>query len=340
MKSGPLILCVMIAGCATRPTPVETRPPMETRSHEFVELIMASPARIVIEAEDGDRARRAARAAFDRMHRLERIISSWDPDSQSSRLVDAAPAAFEIAPQLQEALRRSLEMHRVTDGAFDLTTGSCIELWREARTNGRLPEESARTSARDRLGMDSITLEAGTARIERTGVTLNFGGIGKGLAVDEARRELEARGETRYLIDFDGEVRVGRPPADRSDWVVEIAGASEAEPLRIRATMRGLSTSGDLHQFVLIEGVRYSHVIDPRTGLGTTSGRQVTVITPEANATADALATAGCILTTAAFRKVIEVHHPQCSAIVRERVGDRTTITMIGDPPVSSADTP
>ena len=102
----------------------------------------------------------------------------------------------------------------------------------------------------------------------------------------------------------------------------------------------GVSTSGDLHQFVEIDGVRYSHVIDPGTGLGITTGRQVTVITPEANGVADALATAGCVLESDEFRRILETHHPLASAVVFERVDERTTIMLIGDPPVSVPEAP
>ena len=274
------------------------------------------------------------------MHRIERIISSWLPDSQSNQLAAAAPRWIEVSAELREVLHRSQAIHQETSGAFDLTTGPSIKLWRETRATGRLPDEQARIQARSGPGMSAIQLTANSARIERTGASLDFGGIGKGFAVEAARQELESRGETCFLIDFDGEIRVERPPPGRSDWVIEIGGAFKGTPLRIRTAMMGISTSGDLHQFVEIDGIRYSHVIDPRTGLGTTTGRQVTVITPEPNEVADALATAGCILEPNEFKAVLEAHHPRASAIIVERIDEQTTITMIGDPPVSALEAP
>ena len=336
----PIVVVVTTAwlsfGCSTPPTS-RTQP---TAAFEFVELIMASPARLTICTDDETQARRAARAAFDRMHRIERILSSWMTNSQSNRLVRAAPEFIVIPEELRGALARGSQIHQESGGAFDLTAGPCIELWRDTRATGRLPDERSRLAARARLGMEAIELKGPLARIARRGVTLNFGGIGKGIAVEAARVVLEEHGMDRFLIDFDGEIRVERPPPDRPAWVIEVQGLADEPVLLIGTTMMSLSTSGDLNQFVEIDGTRYSHVIDPRTGLGVTTGRQVTVFTPDGSDLADALATTGGVLDGDSFRTLLEQHHPRASAVVLERIDEETTITMIGDPPVSIPEAP
>ena len=104
--------------------------------------------------------------------------------------------------------------------------------------------------------------------------------------------------------------------------------------------MRTISTSGDLNQFVELDGIRYSHVIDPRTGLGCTSGRQVTVLTGLPHGIADALATTGCLLDLQRFERMLRAIDPNGSAIVFERADSTPTVTMIGHPPVDVADVP
>ncbi|MAJ45795.1 MAG: hypothetical protein CBC35_00535 [Planctomycetes bacterium TMED75] len=332
-----LLAALLGVGCTSAPS---SSPKQPIVPFEFVELIMASPARLKICTQEEAQARRAARAAFDRMHQIERILSSWMTNSQSNRLVRAAPEFIVIPEELRIALERGQQIHRESEGAFDLTAGPCIELWRETRSTGRLPEEHQRVAAHARLGMESIQLKGPLARINRRGVSLNFGGIGKGIAVEAARVVLEQHGINRFLIDFDGEIRAQRPPPDRPWWVIEVQSLGDEPSWLIKTTMMSVSTSGDLHQFVEIDGTRYSHVIDPRTGLGVTTGRQVTVFSTEGSDVADALATTGCVLDPAPFQKLLEEHHPQSSAIVLERIDQETTITMIGAPPVSIPEAP
>ena len=331
-----LLVGLLSAGCAAPPAQLEA--PID--SFEFVELVMASPARIVICAEDQGQARRSARAAFDRMHAVERTLSSWSPRSESSQLVRSAPDEVEISEQLGIVLELSQQLHRHSQGAFDLTAGPCIELWRSSRQRGRLPDEADRARAVALLGMESIELTPPRARINRSGVTLNFGAIGKGEAVWAAAELLRERGVERFLIDFDGELRVEAPPPGRSDWRIELAGNGLEVPLVLATRHRTISTSGDLSQYVEIDGTRYSHVIDPRTGLGCSSGRQVTVINDAPHGLADALATIGCVLETDEFARMLGSHYPETSAVVLTRDGERTRITVIGEPPVAAADAP
>ena len=133
MKCLPTLLAAgVLAGCA---------PQLER--HEYVELVMASPARIVLYAADEASARRTARATFDRLHELDRTLSDWNPDSELRRLVAAAPQARTTSTTLRDSIVGALEHARATDGAFDPTLGPLVTLWREARSARRLPDTAA-----------------------------------------------------------------------------------------------------------------------------------------------------------------------------------------------------
>ena len=172
-----------------------------------------------------------------------------------------------------------------------------------------------------------------------TRIELDFGAIGKGIALDAASRILDARGLNHHLINFDGEIVAGDPPPDKSSWEITILPTGTEDPFVIDAVRCAVATSGGVNQFVEIDGIRYSHVIDPSTGLGVDCARQVTVICPTAT-DADALATVGCILSTTRFEEILRTRFEDASAVVLENDGRSLTVTRIADPPVQAAAVP
>ncbi len=256
---------------------------------------MGVEARIVLYAADESRARCAARAAFDRMAHLDDVLSDWRGESELMRACREASSgrAVPISRDLCRVLVRAEELSAATDGAFDITVGPVVALWREARRTGQLPSDQARQEALARVGWRNVYVDAKacTLHLAREGMQLDLGGIGKGFAADEAIRTLAARGYRRALVAVGGDIAVGERPPGREAWEVAAANASgEMIPLR----SAGISTSGDAEQSVEIDGVRYSHIVDPRSGIGLTNGMQVTVIAPDAT-TSDAIATALCV---------------------------------------------
>lgn len=327
---GAMLLALAVLGSAC------TSPDLQR--HEFVELVMASPARLVIYAEDEQVARAAARSAYDRMHELDRTLSDWNRNSELSRLVAAAPEARTVSPLLRSATIEALRLSAATDGAFDPTIGPLVALWRRTRETGALPSDAERMQAGALVGIESIELDGDRMRLARRGTTLDFGGIGKGIALDEAGRTLDALGLPHHLIDLDGEIRAGQAPPEREAWRVSIADG-EAEAIELALVETTASTSGDLHQFVEIDGVRYSHVLDPGTGLGLTTPIQVTVIAG-AGSVSDALATAGCVLGPDRLRTLITDDFPEVSAVVTRRRDDALQVIRIGRIPVPAPDAP
>jgi len=167
---------------------------------------------------------------------------------------------------------------------------------------GRLPPDDQLAQARQAVGYRYLALDsvARTARLDRPGMRLDLGGIAKGYAVDEALKVLRAHGLPRALIDGGGDIRLGDPPPDRPGWRVELttvrADGERATQERLLAR-RAVATSGDTYRYVEVDGVRYSHILDPRTGMGLTDERLVPVIAPT-GMQADALASALSVLSS------------------------------------------
>ena len=266
---------------------------------EFTELHLGVAVRVVLYAPDDADARSAARAAFERIAALEDIMSDYRPASEVRRLVAAPPGQrVALSPELCTVLGAALEMARATDGAYDPTVGPLVELWRTARRTGRLPSERELSLSRAKVGWRRVQLDtaACAATIDVPGVQLDLGGIAKGFILDEALAVLAAHGIARALLEAGGDIVVGAPPPGKPGWRVGVPHADPVLVSRAAAISHAaISTSGDTEQFIEIGGERYSHIVDPRTGLGATSGALVTVIAPR-GIIADALATALAVM--------------------------------------------
>lgn len=272
------------------------------RRFEFTEPQMGLPFRIVLYAEDEATARRGAGIAFARIAELNSLLSDYDDHSELSRLSrsSATGAWVSLSDDLWRVLARGQDFARRSDGAFDMTVGPLVQLWRRARRQRELPPAHRLAEARRTAGWRLIEMNAARrqVRLAVPGMRLDLGGIAKGYAVQEALRTLQTRGISRALVTGGGDMATGDPPPGQEGWRVELAplDAPGAPPARhVHLRRMALATSGDVFQFVEIGGVRYSHIVDPRTGLGLTDHSLVTVIAPD-GMTADALATAVSVL--------------------------------------------
>lgn len=243
-------------------------------------------------APDSVVAERAARAAFQRIADLETALSDYRADSDLNRLHGGYRAGewTPISPTLARAMRTALELAERTDGAFDPTVGPLTALWRESRRTGRLPEPEVLAAARAKVGYRKVRVDGDRIRIEASGMRFDFGGIGKGMACDAALEALSGEGVTQALVEGGGDIAASGPPPGETGWRVEVPDL----PLTVRLAHAALSSSGDRYQFVQIGGRRYSHIVDPTTGLGLPPGRSSTLVGPQ-GAVTDALATAECV---------------------------------------------
>ncbi len=266
------------------------------------------PVRLVVYDTSAEAAKTACRAAYATVARLEDVFSDWRPASELSRLCEQAGGpAQPVGPELFGVLQRAVQLAQATDGRFDPTVGPLVRLWRQARESGRLPDPDELAVARRLVDYRLLQLDpaAGTVRLARAGMRLDLGAIAKGYIVDQALATLREQGIASALIEAGGDMLVGDPPPGREGWSVSIPDVAPGEPPRtVVLANQAISTSGDTQRFVEIDGVRYSHIVDPRTGYGLTTRVAATVIAADA-LTSDGLATAACLLDEAAAQRLI-----------------------------------
>jgi len=269
--------------------------------YEFTEPHMGTRFRIVLYAPDAAAASRAATAAFARIARLDDTMSDYNPGSELmslSRQAGGPPA--HVSEDLFRVLEKSQKLAERTHGAFDITAGPVIRLWRRARRRSELPNPHELAQARRLVGYQALRLDAAnrTAQLLKPGMQLDLGGIAKGFAAEEALAVLRQQGINRALVAGGGDIAVGAPPPGKEGWRIGIAPleSPDAPPTHfLMLRDAGVSTSGDSEQYVEIGGRRYSHIIDPRTGEALKGRRSVTVVAPRATDT-DSLATAISVL--------------------------------------------
>lgn len=295
---------------------------------------------VILYAGDEATARAAADAAFARIAALEQIMSDYDPDSELMRLCQSPPGRpVAVSRDLFEVLQRAQQLAAATDGAFDVTIGPLARLWRRARRTGELPPPVALARARESVGWQKLRLDPRrrTVTLLAPGMQLDLGGIGKGYAADAARAVLKQRGVRRALIAAGGDIAVGDPPPGRPGWRISIAmpqshlsaapaasqGGPSGTPLRLAPLLlynAAVSTSGDTEQFVEIGGRRFSHILDPRTGLGLTERVQVTVVARRAT-DSDSVATALSVLGLERGLAWVEQRRDLAALVVRNTGG-------------------
>ncbi len=286
---------------------------------EYRQTRMGMAVRVVLYAPHDTTARRAGQAAFRLMEDLENVLSSYRSSSELNRLSRrAGERPMPVSRPLFRVLRHAQRLARQSGGAFDVTAEPYLDLWATAREEGELPDSSALRRASARVGWTKVHLkENRTVQLTADSMQLNVGGIAKGYILDRALDTLSAEGVSRAMIEAGGDIVMSGPPPDRSGWQVRLPGAGpEGRARSLHLAHAAVSTSGDTHQFVDIDGTRYSHVVDPRTGIGLTHRLLVTVVA-ENGTTADGLATTVGVLGPDAGRAFLDEHYPSARAYIR-----------------------
>jgi thiamine biosynthesis lipoprotein len=231
------------------------------------------------------RIREAVAAALDEVDRIDRLMSHYKNDSELSRVNrEAAKAPIKAVPELFDFIAECLRYSRESGGAFDITVGPLMKAWGFFRGEGRMPGEAELARARNSVGYRHVVLNRkdGTIYFDRAGVEIDLGGIAKGYAVDRAVAVLKQRGVTSALISAGGSTiyALGAPPG-KPAWEIEVQDPVERDKIATRVQLkdRALSVSGSYEKFFELNGKRYSHIMDPRTGLPVQGVLSVTVIT-------------------------------------------------------------
>ncbi len=300
-RYGPAVFWLLFCGLAA----ASGKSPLHR--FEYHGRCMGTELRIVLFAPDEKVARESSWAVFERVDQLEQVISDYREESELEKVEPIATVRPKVvSEELYRIIDDSLRLARLTGGAFDITVKPVVELWREARRSGRLPDAGALQEALAKVGYDKVLLNPRTqaVRLAAPGMRLDFGGIGKGWAADKALQVLNEHGITRALIDVGGDLRLGEPPPGKPGWRVEIQDEAKSRSTILLSNC-AVATSGDYYQFVEVGGERYSHIVDPRTGIGVRHAGTVTVIAPD-GATADALATALSVLPAESGLRLVE----------------------------------
>jgi thiamine biosynthesis lipoprotein len=300
MADSPMIVVLSGILAAHAGRAAEPAPPALAR-HEFHRVEMAVPIRIVLYTADAAAAERAATAAFDRMRQLNAVCSDYDETSELRRLCATAGGGrpVRVSDELWQVFTTAQDIAAKSEGAFDITCGPLVQLWRRARRQKELPSADRLQVARQLVDYRAVQLVPAKQAVEllKPNMRLDLGGIAKGYVVHDALRVLRAHGVTAALVEAGGDLGLGDPPPGRPGWRIGIGSTGPQQPPRMYLCLArtAVATSGDMWQFVTIGGQRYSHIVDPRTGVGLTDHSSVTAVA-EDGATADALSTAVSVL--------------------------------------------
>lgn len=228
---------------------------------------MASPCEILIETSDDDEARHLAELAAAEAWRVEDKFSRYVEGNVVASINSAAGGAIEVDAETASLIDFGSTLFELSNGRFDITSGVLREVWTFDGSD-RLPSKEAVARMLQRVGWHRVDWQSPTLRMD-PGMEIDFGGIGKEYAVDRVALQLREASENGMLVNFGGDLTVTRPPTKRPGWQVGIESVSaESAAAEKVITLRAgaLATSGDARRFLLRDGVRYSHILDPRTG--------------------------------------------------------------------------
>ena len=285
--------------------PIRNVGPNLVKADSGVHLVMGTFARVVAITDDIATGNQCVESALDEIHNVDNLMSDYKEDSEITRVnKNAFARPVKVGPATFEVILRSIEFSRLTDGAFDITVGPFVKLFRTARDTGKAPTPEQIADAKAKVGYEKLLLNETdqTVRFTVEGMSLDLGGIAKGYAVDKAIEAVQKLGALGAMVDLGGNVRCfGSPPKGRDKWLVGLQDPNTddlARPgllLKLQVSHAAVATSGDYQQFAIIDGKKQSHIIDRRTGKGAEGLSSVTIIAPNA-ADADALSTAVTVL--------------------------------------------
>ncbi|MEQ8218593.1 MAG: FAD:protein FMN transferase [Arenibacter sp.] len=270
---------------------------------------MGTQIGLVFYEKDGQKADSIAQLVFKRIDELNRTLSNYLPESEINQLSKRPNMNVALSEDLFRLMNISVNLAKSTNGAFDITLGPLIELWKNARENRQVPSIAEIKTAQQSTGYGNLEfLNGNIIRIKQEGMQLDVGGIGKGFAADEAISLLKRNGINAALVDMGGDVTVSEAPPNKEFWVLGFSYFNEnGEEVfqKIKLKNQAVATSGDLYQYAIIDGKRYSHIINPKNGMALSNNIQVTVVAPNGTM-ADAYASALSVLGIEEGRKIVQ----------------------------------
>ena len=260
------------------------------------EKLMGNSFEITVVGEEESRAHDKIALAVEEIRRIEKLLTTFDDNSQTNQINSAAGMnAVKVDREVFDLVKRSLKISAVTDGAFDISYGSVDKsLWNFDRNMTELPDETIAENAVRLINYRNIILNEFECSImlKEKGMRIGFGGIGKGYAAERAKNLLKREGVESGIVNASGDLTAWGCQANGKPWTIGIADPDHAgSPFSyMNISDLAVATSGNYEKFVLIHGKKYSHTINPKTGLPVTGIKSVTIIAPDAEI-ADAMAT-------------------------------------------------
>jgi len=296
------LAALLFGGLAFAQTPT-AKPVMR----ESVGAVMGTSLEISVIGEDAEALDRVLDAAVKEIQRVENLMTDWRP-SELEDLNAAAGEGPQVVPkELFEMIARGVEIGRLTGGAFDITYAGAGKLWDFKRDPPLIPDAEAIAKALARVGWSKLVLDPEKLTVDLpAGMRIGLGGIAKGYGVDRAMQVLLDNGVKHGLVNAGGDLKAlgtkfGKP------WEIAIRHPRDRERVMAMLPVSNVCvvTSGDYERFFEIDGKRYHHILDPRTGYPSTGCMSATVTAPDA-AFADSLATALCVLGPDEGMKLVE----------------------------------
>lgn len=256
---------------------------------------MGSRFDITVVANDSIQANKYIDTAVAEISRIEKLISSWDDNSQTSKINrNAGIKPVKVDKELFDLIERAIGLSKLTDGAFDISYASMDRIWKFDGSMTKMPSKEEIIASVEKVGYQNIVLDKknSTVFLKLKGIKIGFGAIGKGYAADKAKKLLISKGVSSGIINASGDMNTWGKQPNGNEWKVAITNPMDKNKVfaLLPITNGAVVTSGNYEKYVNFNSKRYTHIIDPRTGYPSTGIISVTVFAPKAEL-ADALAT-------------------------------------------------
>ena len=256
---------------------------------------MGSRFDITVVANNADEGNKFIDITVDEITRIEKLISSWDTTSETYSIIkNAGIQPVKVDKELYDLIDRAIKISEITDGAFDISYASMDQIWKFDGTMEKLPAEDEVAASVAKVGYKNIILdpENHIVFLKIKGMKIGFGAIGKGYAADKSKQLLISLGVKGGIINASGDLTTWGTQPDGSSWMVGITNPLNKNKVFswFKLDNNAVVTSGNYEKFVEFNGIRYSHIIDPRTGWPAYGLTSVSIFAPKAEL-ADALAT-------------------------------------------------
>ena len=294
---------------------------MMLREFKRPQKLMGNAFEITVVNDDEKTAQQHIDAAIEEIRRIEKLLTTFSEESQTNLInQNAGIQPVKVDSEVFELIERSLRISQITDGYFDISYGGIDKsFWNFDREMKQLPDPGLIKDHLKLVNYQNIILNRDnqTVFLKEKGMRIGFGGIGKGYAAEMAKRLLQKRGVVSGIVNASGDLTTWGNQADGKPWTVGIADPENAQqPFSyMNITDMAIATSGNYEKFVIINGKKYSHTINPKTGMPVSGVKSVTIFCPNAEI-ADAMATPVSIMgIDSALNMVNQINHLECIII-------------------------